>query len=159
MSKIFASELSKCRKLKFLYGFLLSLSVVVLVIGVPVYLTLKTPIPKTDRDYVKEYILERMNFTPDTIYQAYHSEYQYVFPLYDETIRDEITYAQQFQIYQQFILTNLLQNRDKSFTGKGILVKFSCKETCNMVYRGRVLVNVKKVKDGRFVVESIQEGY
>lgn len=113
--RIFASELSRCRVFKAIFGWIAVFFGFVLFFVVPLMWILQAPIEKTDRDFVKEYLYERFNFTPDTVDKAFHSPYQYVFPLYEETIKEEVNYVKSERIYQVFRLVSLKKENGKFY--------------------------------------------
>ena len=153
--RIFASELSRCRVFKAVFGWIAVFFGFMLFVVVPSLWILQAPIEKTERDFVKEYLYERFNFTPDTVDKAYHSPYQYVFPLYEETIRDEVSYVKNEKIYQIFRLVDLkkIENR---FYVKGRLSRMRCKQQCSLIIDGYVNVTIAQPKKFRFVVEEVK---
>lgn len=156
MVKIFASELSKCRKIKFLYGLLLSISAFVIFIVFPVMWILAAPVEKTDKDFVFEYVVKRLNYTPDTVYKAVFTDLQYKFPLYEETVREEIEIAKKIRLYQQF-LPQKIRKRDGYFEVRGKVVQISCKDGCKVLLDKEGVVKVRGIKRKRekyFVVEE-----
>jgi len=82
--KIFASELSACRKKKFLYGVVIGILLFILLVVVPIAWVFHSPNPKTMQDYIYEYIMNRENYTYQIYRKAFYGEYQYVYPLYDQ---------------------------------------------------------------------------
>jgi hypothetical protein len=82
--KIFASELSACRKKKFLYGVVIGILLFILLVVVPIAWIFHSPNPKTIQDYIYEYIMNRENYTYQNYKKAFYGEYQYVYPLYDQ---------------------------------------------------------------------------
>ena len=100
--KIFTSELSACRKKKFLYGVVIGILLFILLVVVPIAWIFHSPNPKKPQDYVYEYIMNRENYTYQTYKKAFHGEYQYIYPLYDQInkpIYDEIENNQQIQSF------------------------------------------------------------
>lgn len=153
--RIFASELSRCRVFKAIFGWVAVFFGFVLFIVVPIMWILQAPIEKTERDFVKEYLYERFNFTPDTVDKAYHSPYQYVFPLYEETIKEEIKYVKNERVYQVFRLADLRKINGK-FYAKGRLARMRCKGQCSLIFDGYVKVRVAQPKRYKFVVEEVK---
>jgi len=100
--KIFTSELSACRKKKFLYGVVISILLFILLVVVPIAWIFHSPNPKTAQDYVYEYIMNRENYTYKTYKHAFYGLYQYIYPLYDQIngpIYNEIESNQQIQSF------------------------------------------------------------
>ena len=156
MVKIFASELSKCRKIKLLYGILLSISLFVVLLVFPVMWILAAPVEKTEKDFVFEYVVKRLNYTPDTVYKAVFTDLQYKFPLYEETVKEEIEIAKKLRLYQQF-LPQKIKKREKYFEVRGKVVQISCKDGCKVLLDKEGIVKVgmiKKKREKYFVVEE-----
>ena len=100
--KIFASELSACRKKKFLYGVVIGILLFILLVVVPIAWIFHSPNPKTTQDYIYEYITNRENYTYQIYKKAFYGKYQYIYPLYDKInkpIYDEIEDNQQIQSF------------------------------------------------------------
>ena len=105
--KIFTSELSACRKKKFLYGVVIGILLFILLVVVPIAWIFHSPNPKTMQDYIYEYIMNRENYTYQTYKHAFYGEYQYVYPLYDQInkpIYNEIENNQQIQSFNVNII-------------------------------------------------------
>ena len=155
--RIFASELSKCRKIKFLYGVLLSVASLVIFIVFPLIWVASAPVEKTDEDFVYEYVMKRFNYTPDTVKNALFNNLQYVFPLYSEVIKEELEYVRNLHIYQQFI-PERLKERENIFLVEGHIVQVSCrKKGCEKVLDEKGTIKIKEIKEKRnrrFVVEE-----
>lgn len=151
----FASELSKCRKVKLLFGVLLGFSLFFIIVVFPLLWIFKAPIPKTDIDLVKEYVYYRLNFTPSTVKGAYFNSLQYIYPLYDETVKDEILFIKNNSIYQMFIVSEVVKEvRNPLYKVYGTLVRFKCKSTCEKLKEGKVKFFVKNV-EGKFLLEGL----
>jgi len=154
--RIFISELSRCLKVKTIYKLIAFLSFtfgVLGVIGLWIY-TLFQP-PKTQNDFVKDYIVCRMNFTPDTVKKAYYCSLQYTDPYYDERINPILQYIAENGIYQMFILQDLKHSKGY-WIAKGELVRFSCKneaQDCLKLIDTTKEIKIYEVK-GKFAVEE-----
>lgn len=157
--KIFASELSKCRVWKAVYGWLSVVLGFILFIIVPLWYFLALPIEKTEEDFVREYVMQRMNFTPDRVGEAYHSPLQYEFPLYETVIKDEVAYAIDRQIYQVFSMRNVVKAQDGGYVANGRLVRISCLNQCEKVYDKFVKIIISQPRAGKFIVKEIKESY
>lgn len=160
--KVFASEISKCRVWKAIYGWIAVIFAIILFIGVPVAYFLNTPVEKRDIDFAKEYVLLRMNFTPDKVGNAYHNPLQYQFPLYDTVIKDEVDFVVSKQIYQVFGFSSLYKDSQTGkFIAQGRLVKFSCIDSCSKVYDRfvKVVFTQPKPRTYKFLIEEIKETY
>lgn len=153
---VFASELSRCRTFKAIFGWIAVILAFLSFIVFPLLWIFKAPIPKTDIDFAKEYVYERFNFTPDTAYSAYHNEYQYIFPLYDETIKDELNYIVSNKVYQVFHLKKLKKIGEREYLAVGRLARLSCKSQCNLLFDDRVKVFLTRVKKHLFVVKEVK---
>jgi len=100
--KIFTSELSACRKKKFLYGVVIGILLFILIVVVPIAWIFHSPNPKTTQDYIYEYIMNRENYTYSTVSRSFYGEYQYIYPLYNQVnqpIYQEIANNQQIQSF------------------------------------------------------------
>jgi len=103
--KIFASEISACRKKKFLYGVVIGILLFILLVVVPIAWIFHSPKPKTIQDYIYEYIMNRENYTYQYYKKAFYGEYQYVYPLYDQIntpIYNEIQSNHQIQSFNLY---------------------------------------------------------
>ena len=157
--KVFASELSKCRVFKALFGWLAVIFGFMTFVVFPILWILKAPIEKTDLDFAREYLYKRMVFSPNTVNEAYFNELQYQFPLYTEATKEEINYLKESKVYQSLILNNLSKVDKNSFKANGILVRISCKEKdiCEKVMEKNVIIYLQMVKKFKFVIQNIEE--
>jgi len=122
--KIFASELSACRKKKFLYGVVIGILLFILLVVVPIAWIFHSPNPKTMQDYVYEYIMNRENYTYRTYKHAFYGEYQYIYPLYDQVntpIYNEIENNQQIQSFH--VNTIKYDPKQRVWLASGILAR------------------------------------
>jgi hypothetical protein len=122
--KIFTSELSACRKKKFLYGVVIGVLLFILLVVVPIAWIFHSPNPKTVQDYIYEYIMNRENYTYQTYKQAFYGKYQYIYPLYDQInkpIYNEIENNQQIQSFNVFKIKYNPQQR--VWLASGILAR------------------------------------
>ena len=157
MVKIFASELSKCRKLKALFGWIAFFLGFIVFIVFPLMWFFKAPIEKTSKDFVKEYVLYRMNFTPDTARDAFYNKLQYIHPLYQDIIEDEIRFITEHNIYQYFVLEKVISDYNtKIFRVRGNLIKFSCSlNQCKKIYDSKVSLFIREIK-GKYTIEEVR---
>jgi len=103
--KIFTSELSACRRKKFLYGVVIGILLFILIVVVPIAWILHSPKPKTPQDYIYEYIMNRENYTYRTYKHSFYGKYQYVYPFYDQVnapIYNEIESNRQIQSFNVY---------------------------------------------------------
>jgi len=122
--KIFTSELSACRKKKFLYGVVIGILLFILLVVVPIAWIFHSPNPKTTQDYIYEYIMNRENYTYQTYKHSFYGEYQYIYPLYDQInkpIYDEIENNQQIQSFNVFTIK--YNPKQKVWIASGILAR------------------------------------
>jgi len=155
--RIFSSDLSKCRKVKFIYGLLLGVSAFVIFIVFPTLWITKAPIPKTSEDYLKEYVYYRLNFTPNTVYDAFYNPLQYKFPLYNDAVKGEIETIRTQEIYQIFKLQRINSHINEDLPRwdvYGKLTKISCLQTCEKLYDGNVKIVISMPEPNRFVIEQ-----
>jgi len=145
--RIFTSELSRCLKVKTIYKVLFWILFIFLLVGIPTIWLLTYNEPKTEKDYITEYLNCRLVFTPDTAREAYYCPLQFKDPYYDARVKPYIDYIREKQIYQLFKLSRL--KREKGFwIANGILVRFACKgkETCKKLYENKVKIKIYKVQ-------------
>jgi len=157
--RIFASELSKCRKMKFLYGIVIALSFFVIFIIFPLLWFFKAPIPKTTEDYIKEYVVNRLTFTPSTVEEAYFNQYQYQIPLYSKIVKKEIEFIKKNKIYQYVIIKDIMPLSEKNkYLVYVKQVRFECsKETaCRKIYESKRddKIYVRDVGEHKFLLEE-----
>ncbi len=157
--KIFASELSKCRKVKFIYGVFIVFSLCIIFIVFPILWFFKAPVQKTGIDFVREYVEKRMNYTPDTVEDAYFNEYQSIFPMYKTVVKDEIEFIKKNKIYQMVIvldINNKLEDKSKYLVYIK-RVKFSCieKDKCKKLYESKMeKIYVRNVGSRKYILEE-----
>jgi len=122
--KIFTSELSACRKKKFLYGVVIGILLFILLVVVPIAWIFHSPKPKTIQDYIYEYIMNRENYTYRTVGHSFYGKYQYVYPLYaqiNKPIYQEIASNRQIQSFNVY---NIIYNpQQKVWLTSGVLTR------------------------------------
>ena len=157
--KIFASELSKCRTIKLIYGIFLGISAFIIFVLFPILWFFKAPVPKTGVDFVREYVVQRLNFTPDTVEKAYFNPLQATFPLYKSLVKEEIDFVKKNKIYQYAIILDINHNFDDK--NKYLIyvhrVRFSCifKNKCDKLLENKLeKLYVRAVEDGKFIIEE-----
>ena len=122
--KIFTSELSACRKKKFLYGVVIGILLFILLVVVPIAWIFHSPNPKTMQDYVYEYIMNRENYTYQSYKHSFYGEYQYIYPLYDQInkpIYNEIENNQQIQSFNSYNIK--YDQKQRVWLASGVLVR------------------------------------
>lgn len=161
MVKIFSSDLSKCRKVKFLYGVLLSISAFIMFIVFPLMWFFRAPVKKAPIDYLNEYVYARMNYQPYTIKQAFFNPLEYQFPLYSTSVEPRLQYDLQNNIYQIFKIQSSFYVPQKSqYVVVGNLTRISCDiyNNCNSHYNGSAKLFIKIIPIGQgfqFVLERV----
>jgi len=145
--RIFTSELSRCLKVKTIYKVLFWILFIFLLVGIPIIWLLTYNEPKTEKDYITEYLYCRLIFTPDTAREAYYCPLQFKDPYYDARVKPYIDYIREKQIYQLFKLSSLKKTK-KVWIAIGILTRFTCKgkEACKKLYENKVKINIYKVQ-------------
>jgi hypothetical protein len=148
--RIFTSELSRCLKTKTIYKILFWLLVFLLLVGIPIFWLLTYREPKTEKDYITEYLHCRLIFTPDTAKEAYYCPLQFRDPYYEARIKPYIDYIKNKQIYQIFRLKDLKKDvkHKNIWLADGILIRFTCedKEKCKKLYESKVKIKIYKVQ-------------
>ncbi len=158
--RIFASELSNCRAKKLLYGVVISVCLFVIFIVFPIMWIFKAPIKKTTRDFVYEYIANRENYTYQDVDKAFHGQYQYMYPMYDNLNSALINYIKSQQMYQGFhidSITFLPKTNEWIVSGmlfRCMLDNLTSQYTCSSKEKR---FRVKEI-NGKFVVENSRNG-
>ncbi|GEM_PF-1316489 len=153
MVKIFSSELSRCLKVKDLYKFLFWFTLLAFFVYW-IYTLITSPAPLTDKERVFQYVSCRLNFTPETVDDAYRCPYQYLYPYYETLTSDERRYLKEHRIYSLFRVMGITPTGEGRFRVEGRLVQFSCKaENCLKIIDKNITLSVRKVK-GDFVLEK-----
>jgi len=154
--RVFASELSRCRVFKAIFGWLSVFFGFIAFFVFPILWILKAPVEKTELDFAKEYLYDRFVFDYKTVEDAYFSRLQYIFPLYKETVSEEIEYIKRNKIFQLFRLDNLSQLEERKFIAKGRLIRISCKKACEKILDGYVEIILNEPKKFKFVVQEVK---
>ncbi len=157
---IFASELSKCRKIKLLFGVFAFIFGFVALFIFPLYLLLKDP-AKSLKDYAVEYVYYRMNFTPETVNKAYYNPLQYQYPLYDEVVKDEIEFFRNKRVYQIFVPNTIIEEKkpELHFSFYGVITRIACYRInkCEILLKKNTVLKVKPVVElKKFTVEMVK---
>ncbi len=153
--RVFASEISRCRVFKAIFGWLAVFFGFIAFVVFPILWIFKAPVEKTDLDFAREYLYKRFVFDYRTVDDAYFNNLQYIFPLYKETVKDEIDFIKRNRVYQMLRVNDIRQNND-TFTAKGRLVKFSCKNICEKLFDEYVEIILKEPKRFKFVVQEVR---
>ena len=159
--KIFASELSACRVKKLIYGIIIGITLFVIFIVFPIMWIFHAPIPKTTKDFVYDYITRRETYTYQTVNDAFHNPYQYIYPLYDKINAPLIGSIESNQTLQGFTVQSITHDlKDSSlWLVRGIL--FRCNyNMATQSYDCTVKNKTFKVKEinGKFIVENSNNG-
>lgn len=154
--RVFASELSRCRVFKAVFGWLAVVFGFIAFIVFPILWILQAPVEKTELDFAKEYLYDRFVFDYRTVEDAYFNRLQYQFPLYKDTVKEEIEYVKRNKIYQLFKLDTLKKTQDGQFIAQGRLVKISCKKVCERVLDEYVEIILVEPKKFKFIVQEVR---
>jgi hypothetical protein len=156
--RIFVSELSRCLKVKTIYKFLFWTTLLGgLFIAFLLILWLGRSIPKTEKDFIKEYLYCRLNFSPQTIKQAYYCPLQYKDVYYDARVKGIIDYVKEKQIYQEFILQTLKRIKNNEWQAKGEFIRFTCKsknQDCLKLIDEIKTIKVYRIKGHYYTIEE-----
>jgi len=156
--KIFTSELSACRKKKFLYGVVIGILLFILLVVVPIAWIFHSPNPKTMQDYIYEYIMNRENYTYQTYRKAFYGEYQYIYPLYDQInspIYNEIENNQQIQSFNVYSIK--YDPKQRVWLASGVLARCTNSMGQNDEYQCMVkkkTYKIEVVKNKLMVINS-----
>ena len=145
--KIFTSELSACRKKKFLYGVVIGILLFILLVVVPIAWIFHSPNPKKPQDYIYEYIMNRENYTFQHYKHSFYGKYQYVYPLYDQIngpIYNEIINTQQIQSFNVYKIK--YDPHQKLWLASGILARCTSPMGQNNEYRCMVKKKTYKIE-------------
>lgn len=163
MVRIFASDLSECRKKKLFFGILLSISAFIIFVVFPILWIFKTPIRKTTRDFVYEYIMNRENYNWSDFNRALYGAYQFKYPLYD-TINKPIVdiVKNNYQIQEFGVKSMKYDPKNKEWLVYGTLTR--CISNINDIMNNKYTCTTKnktfRVKEirGYFIVLNSKNG-